>query len=84
VLLLGLIRLVIGFIANLAILETIGIISLVIGAVLSILRWDARLVVLAARQRAIRDRIGAGWRRCCQRVMATLRAFVCAARPKAS
>jgi hypothetical protein len=48
VLLLGLIRLVIGFIANLAILETIGIISLVIGAVLSILRWDARLVVLVA------------------------------------
>ena len=47
-LLLGLIRLVIGFIANLAILETIGIISLVIGAVLSILRWDARLVVLVA------------------------------------
>jgi hypothetical protein len=48
VLLLGLIRLVIGFIANLAILETIGIISLVIGAVLSILRWDARLAVLVA------------------------------------
>ena len=42
------IRLVIGFIANLAILETIGIISLVIGAVLSILRWDTRLVVLVA------------------------------------
>jgi hypothetical protein len=37
-----LIRLVIGFIANRAILETIGIISLVIGAVLSLLRWDAR------------------------------------------
>jgi hypothetical protein len=81
VLLLGLIRLVIGFIANLAILETIGIISLVIGAVLSIPRWDARLVVLVAPGALS----GAGWRRCCQRVMATLRAFVfCAARPKAS
>jgi hypothetical protein len=47
-----LILLVIGFIAKMAILETIGIISPVIGAVLSILRWDARLAVLVARWRA--------------------------------
>jgi hypothetical protein len=40
VLLLGLILLVIGFIANMAILETIGIISLVIGVVLWILGID--------------------------------------------
>jgi hypothetical protein len=38
-----LIRLVIGFIANLAILETIGIITLVIDVVWD--RWDARLAV---------------------------------------
>jgi hypothetical protein len=54
-----LILLVIGFIANLAILETIGIISVVIGVVLWILgSWDARSVVLVARWRATRDRIG--------------------------
>jgi hypothetical protein len=44
VLILGLILLVIGFIANLAILETIGIISLVIGAVLWILGSMGRQV----------------------------------------
>jgi hypothetical protein len=44
VLILGLILLVIGFIANLAILETIGIFSLVIGAVLWILGSMGRQV----------------------------------------
>jgi hypothetical protein len=54
-----LILLVIGFIANMAILETMGIISLVIGVVLWILgAMDARSAVLVARWRAIRDRVG--------------------------
>jgi hypothetical protein len=72
VLILGLGLLVIGFIANMAILEMIGIISPVIGVVLWIRdRWDAR-TGLGRRRR---------W---CQRVMATLRALVSAARPKVS
>src|SRR5215216_3193505 len=59
VLILGLILLVIGFIASMAILETIGIISRVIAVVLWIWdRWDARLAALVARQRATRTGLG--------------------------
>jgi uncharacterized membrane protein HdeD (DUF308 family) len=46
-LILGLVLLVIGFIAKVAILQTIGIILLIVGAVLWILdRWDARLAAV--------------------------------------
>jgi hypothetical protein len=46
-LILGLVLLVIGFIADVAILQTIGIILLIVGAVLWILdRWDARLAAV--------------------------------------
>jgi uncharacterized membrane protein HdeD (DUF308 family) len=46
-LILGLVLLVIGFIAKVAILQTLGIILLVVGAVLWILdRWDARLAAV--------------------------------------
>jgi hypothetical protein len=61
VLSLGLILLVIGFIANLAILETIGIISPVIGVVLSILgSMGYQVGGPASAWRATRDRIGPG------------------------
>jgi hypothetical protein len=48
-----LIQLVIGFIANLAILETIGIITLVIGAVL----WNLGSMGRQVGARAARDRV---------------------------
>jgi uncharacterized membrane protein HdeD (DUF308 family) len=61
-LILGLVLLVIGFIADVAILQTIGIILLIVGAVLWILdRWDARLAAVgttgsaSACHRLIRD-----------------------------
>jgi hypothetical protein len=74
-----LIQLVIGFIANLALLETIGIITLVIGAVL----WN--LGSMGRQVGARRQGPGwAGWWRWCQQLMATLRALVSAARPKVS
>jgi hypothetical protein len=49
-----LIQLVIGFIANLAILETIGIITLVIGAVL----WNLGSMGRQVGAGAARDRVG--------------------------
>jgi hypothetical protein len=46
-LILGLVLLVIGFIAKVAILQTVGIILLIVGAVLWILdRWGARLAAV--------------------------------------
>jgi hypothetical protein len=80
-----LIRLVIGFIANMAILETIEIISLVIGVVFWIL-GSMGCQVGGPGSAPVRYQ-GPGWAgrwRWCQRVMATLRAFVSAARPKVS
>jgi hypothetical protein len=49
-----LIQLVIGFIANLALLETIGIITLVIGAVL----WNLGSMGRQVGAGAARDRVG--------------------------
>jgi hypothetical protein len=66
-------------------LETIGIISLVIGVVLWML--GSMGCQVGGPGGASARYMGPDWagrRRCCQRAMATLRALVSAARPKVS